>query len=271
MTAPQALRRAERYLATELSKQGWHTTTQAFGARRQTYRNVLAVKASSSASIGFQAPPLLVAAHYDTVAGSPGADDNASALAVLLEVAYRLRRTPVNRPVWLAAFCLEEEGLLGSRAFVSRLRRSSQPLTGAIVLECVGYTDRTAGSQQAPAGLPITVPSTGDFLAVIGNDRSRSLAGSIEENASAIHPPLPTICLAVPGCGEQLPDVRRSDHASFWDEGFAAVMLTDTADFRNPHYHRATDTIETLDVHFIEQVSEVVLRTVHAHALGSQS
>jgi len=269
-SAPEALRATERYLATQFSKQQWAVTTQAFGARGHTYRNVLAVKASSTPASGPQAPPLLVGAHYDTVSGSPGADDNASALAVLLEVAYRLKRVAVMRPVWLAAFCLEEEGLLGSRAFVAKLRRSQETLAGAIVLECVGYTDRTPGSQKAPTGLPMAIPSTGDFLAVIGNDASRMLMDVIAESARSIIVPLSTVSLAVPGRGEQLPDVRRSDHASFWDEDYPAVMLTDTANFRNPHYHRPTDTVDTLDLHFIEQVAEVVLCSVLAVASGKR-
>ena len=93
---------------------------------------------------------MLVGAHYDTVVASPGADDNASALAALLEVADRLKHRDVARPVWLAAFCLEEQGLLGSRAFVSRLKQAGQSLEAAIVLECVGYASHEAGSQRTP-------------------------------------------------------------------------------------------------------------------------
>lgn len=86
--------------------------------------------------------------------------------------------------------------------------------------------------------------------------------GTLARSAQGITPPLPVLTLAVPASGEQLPDVRRSDHAAFWDQGYPAVMLTDTANFRNPHYHQPTDTIETLDFDFIEAVSETVVTAV---------
>jgi len=202
--------------------------------------------------------PLLIGAHYDTVEASPGADDNASALAVLLDAADRLRHVDVARPVWLMAFCLEEQGLLGSRAFVSRLKQAGQALEGAIILECVGYATHEAGSQRTPTGVPIPVPSVGNFLGVIGNEASQSLAASVERNARKAAPATPTVVLTVPSRGEALPDIRRSDHAAFWDEGYPAVMLTDTANFRNPHYHRPTDTLDTLNMEFLSTVSDIV-------------
>lgn len=193
---------------------------------------------------------------------SPGADDNASALTVLLEIAERLKRVAVRCPVWLVAFCLEEDGLLGSRAFAARLRKTDQSLTGAIILECVGYASQEAGSQQTPPGVPIPVPTVGNFLGIIGNEASRNLVASIEGSARRVSPQLPVVALTVPSRGETLPDARRSDHAAFWDEGYSAVMLTDTANFRNPHYHQPTDTIDTLDLNFLEGVIDIVMASV---------
>lgn len=222
----------------------------------------MAVKPPREQMRGSPPAPLLVGAHYDTVAGSPGADDNASALVVLLEVADRLKSVETGRPVWLAAFCLEEEGLLGSYAFASRLKKTGQALCGAVILECVGYATEEPGSQRSPPGLPITVPTVGNFLGVVGNDVSRSLVAAIERGARRVSSPFPVLGVAVPARGEALPDVRRSDHAAFWDEGFPAVMLTDTANFRNPHYHRSTDTIDTLNLEFLEAVSDIVVASV---------
>ena len=206
---------------------------------------------------------MVLAAHYDTVAGSPGADDNASALAVLLEVAHRLNARPVHRPIRFIAFCLEEDHLRGSRAYTDHLAATGQPITGAVVLECVGYARDEPDSQRIPPGIPIPVPSTGNFLAVIGNQASAAFTRHVSDNLLAHVPVVPLI---VPGNGEQLPDTRRSDHTSFWEQGFPAVMLTDTANFRNPHYHRPTDTLDTLNLDFMVAVADGVTATVLALA-----
>jgi Zn-dependent M28 family amino/carboxypeptidase len=102
----------------------------------------------------------------------------------------------------------------------------------------------------------------GNFLGIIGNEASRDLIVAVERSARSAAPAMPTLALAVPGRGEALPDVRRSDHAAFWDEGYPAVMLTDTANFRNPHYHLPSDTLDTLDLGFIEAVSRTVAASV---------
>lgn len=258
-SAPHALTHAAEYLAARLAEYGWATSGQPFRALGKSYFNILGVKWPPGRPAKDGPAPLLIGTHYDTVVGSPGADDNASGLAVLLEAADRLRHLVVARPVWLAAFCLEEHGLLGSRAFISGLKQTGQPVDGAIVLECVGYASRDAGSQRTPPGVPISLPSIGNFLGIVGNEASRDLLATVERNARRVAPNTPTIALAVPGRGESLPDVRRSDHAAFWDEGYRAVMLTDTANFRNPHYHQPSDTLDTLDLDFLEGVSEIVV------------
>jgi Zn-dependent M28 family amino/carboxypeptidase len=232
----------------------------AFSAWGSEYRNVVATVGGSSA------PPLIVAAHYDTVQGSPGADDNASGLAVLLDVARTLAAESLSRPVQFIAFCLEEEDLLGSRAYIAHLRATQREILGAIVLECVGYAGHEEGSQRTPPGIPIAVPSVGDFLAIVGNQGSAHLAAEVERAANQQAPALKTLSLLMPGRGERLPDTRRSDHAAFWDADYPAVMLTDTADYRNPHYHRPTDTFDTLNVDFMTQVAAAVTAAVHSLA-----
>jgi len=206
-------------------------------------------------------PPLLIGAHYDTVSGSPGADDNASGLAVLLEVASCLRAQPLVRPVWLVAFCLEEQDRLGSQAFASRFKAERRELAGAIILECVGFARSEAGTQQTPPGVPIAVPTHGDFLAIVGNEASRSLVLQLEQDARRHAASLKPLSLVVPGRGEAMPHTRRSDHASFWDVDYPAVVLTDTANFRNPHYHRETDTVATLNLVFLSNVATTVTAT----------
>ncbi|WP_447975243.1 M20/M25/M40 family metallo-hydrolase [Nitrospira sp. Kam-Ns4a] len=255
-STPEALRRAEAYLAEQFRGLGLAVCFHDFDALGGTYRNVIAELPGATSDAG---PPLIVAAHYDTVPGSPGADDNASGLAVLLEAARSLAAPPPAAPVRFIAFCLEEENLLGSLAYAAALRERGEPLRGAIVLECVGFARPEEGTQQVPPGVPIAVPSAGDFLVVVGNAASAGLVAAIEGAARRDVPNLKTVPLVVPGQGDLLPDTRRSDHAAFWQYGYPAVMLTDTANFRNPHYHQPTDTLDTLDLSFIERVTRLVV------------
>lgn len=262
-SSPAALRRAEDYLTEQFKVLGLEVSTHPFRALGDTYRNVIGTHHAEKGTVPFlpgDCPPfpLIIAAHYDTVRGSPGADDNASALAVMLEVARCMRDVPLSREVRFIAFCLEEENLLGSLAYASWLRDSKQEVSGAIVLECVGYAKSDEGSQRIPPGVPVAVPSSGDFLAIVGNTASASLVAAFEGAAKERIPDLKTVTLTVPGDGELLPDTRRSDHAAFWHHGFPAIMLTDTADFRNPHYHRPTDHLDTLNLDFMEKVAAAV-------------
>lgn len=260
-SSPTALRQAEDYLTEQFKVLGLAVSPHPFRALGDTYRNVIGACLVSHPSPESDAP-LIVAAHYDTVRGSPGADDNASALAVMLETARCLQGVPLSRNVRFIAFCLEEENLLGSLAYASWLRDSKQQIGGAIVLECVGYAKSEEGSQRIPPGVPVAVPTVGDFLAIVGNQASAKLAAAVEGAAKERVPDLKTVALTVPGNGELLPDTRRSDHAAFWHYGYPAVMLTDTADFRNPHYHQPTDTLDTLDLGFMEKVARAVTAAV---------
>jgi len=268
-TSPRALRKAAHYLTTQFAKSGWAASGQLVQAWGKTYRNVVATKYPDWPGQGSELPPLLFGAHYDTVSGSPGADDNASGLVVLLEVATRLQARQLARPIWLVAFCLEEQDRLGSQAFASRLKNEQRELAGAIILECVGFARSEDGTQQAPPGVPIAVPSQGDFLAIVGNETSRSLVTILEQEAQQHAPGLKPLSLVVPGRGEAIPHTRRSDHASFWDAGYPAVMLTDTANFRNPHYHRETDTMDTLNLEFLSNVATMVTATA-IHIAGAR-
>jgi Zn-dependent M28 family amino/carboxypeptidase len=256
-TAPAALERSKRYLHDQFTAYGLPVALHRFQAFDTTYHNVIATLPPSNPSA--TGPPLIIAAHYDTVPASPGADDNASAVAVVLEAARALQSKRLAGEVRLIGFCLEEEDLLGSLAYARELRDRGERIAGAIVLECVGYTSQIPGSQLAPPRLPIPLPPVGDFLGVVGNALSGSLAAAVEEAARRHVPELKTISLLVPGNGEVLPDTRRSDHAAFWHYGYPALMLTDTANFRNPHYHSPTDTIETLDFIFMQRVAEAVI------------
>jgi Zn-dependent M28 family amino/carboxypeptidase len=191
-------------------------------------------------------PPVLVAAHYDGPLGSPGADDNATGVAALLELARRWAQRPPRRPLWLVAFDQEEWGMVGSKALAEELRQQGQPLHLMLSLEMLGYT---AEQQRYPlAAMRAVYGSRGDFIALVANAGAAALLPGLSR-AMGAH--VKTKVLPVPFQGRQLPDVRLSDHSPFWDAGYNAVMVTDTSFMRNPHYHQSSDTIETLDLPFL--------------------
>lgn len=205
-------------------------------------------------------PLVIVGAHHDSVAGSPGADDNASAMAALLELARwvqpRLQAAGAScrSRLQLAAYDLEESGLVGSLVHSGQIQRVGAAVAGMISLEMLGYTDHRAGSQRLPPHLEGLYPEVGNFIGVCGNEASLGLLQVMTEALKGVEG-LPVEALAVAGDGEVLPEVRMSDHSSFWDRGYRAVMITDTSFMRNPHYHRATDTPDSLDYPFLAKVT----------------
>jgi hypothetical protein len=203
--------------------------------------------------------PLLVAAHYDGPLHSIGADDNASGLAALLELARHWAAEPPRRPVWIVAFDQEEWGCLGSKALAAELKRQGQPLALMVSLEMLAFTGE---EQRYPIpALRWLYGRRADFIAVIGNLRALpQLPGLGRRLGRHVR----TKLLPVPLRGRVLPDVRRSDHSPFWDAGYRAVMVTDTSFLRNPNYHRMSDTIATLNLDFFTRVTEGLLRALSA-------
>ena len=208
-------------------------------------------------------PLIVLGAHIDSVEDTPGADDNASGVAVLLECARILSQIEMRAQVLFCAFNLEELDMIGSTAFARKFKTAGTRVDAMISLEMVGYTDARPGSQQFPVGLGRFYPDRGDFIGVVGNWKSnavlRKFAGGMREVSA-----LPVEILSVPGKGMVIPAVRLSDHSPFWDLGYRALMVTDTSFYRNPHYHGATDTIDTLDLDFVTKVCEGVVRGVFA-------
>ncbi|MBV6625691.1 MAG: M20/M25/M40 family metallo-hydrolase [Rivularia sp. (in: Bacteria)] len=197
--------------------------------------------------------PILIAAHYDSVPGSLGADDNATGVAVLLELARIFATQPVKYPIRLVAFDMEEAGLLGSTDYVAKLVREKQKLRLMMSLEMLGYRDANPGTQNYP--VPILkrfYPDTGDFIALIGNLKTLPdlfrLRNSFRKSGTQSE------FLPVPNNGKIVADTRRSDHSPFWDAGYKAMMVTDTSFLRNPHYHKPSDKIDTLDLDFLTEV-----------------
>ncbi|MFQ4144127.1 M28 family peptidase [Chlorogloeopsis sp. ULAP02] len=199
-------------------------------------------------------PLILIGAHYDAVPGTPGADDNATGVSVLLELARMFAIEPIRFPIRLVAFDMEEYGLLGSTEYVTKLRQEQQALRLMISLEMLGYCDSTPGSQNYPPPLKHIYPDRGNFIGLIGN--WRTLRDLISISRSIRKAGVPSQWLPVPNKGHIVPQTRQSDHAPFWDAGYPVIMVTDTAFMRNPHYHKPSDTITTLDLDFLTNVCQ---------------
>ena len=207
-----------------------------------------------------EGPFLLLGAHYDSVPCTPGADDNASAVAVCLECARLIRRHRIGS-VMIVFFNREEDGLLGSSEFVEHLGGQSFEIGEAHIFEMVGYRDRTPGSQRMPPGLPpLLAPKTGDFLGLLANSGSNGIAERLIKLAACYVPEVPVLALKMYfGIEKAFGDLNRSDHTPFWQAGIPSIMWTDTSEFRNPHYHCASDTPETLDYDFMSGVTKLAL------------
>jgi len=199
---------------------------------------------------------LELGAHYDTVATSPGADDNASGVAAVLEVARVLSQASIKPTVRFCFFALEENGRDGSRYHVQQIQDHNENLDGTIILEMVGFATERPDSQRTPVRIPwlFSPPTTGNFVAVIGNLHSGGLGNRFENALQAYVPALPYF--SANRVGGFFEDALRSDHKPYWDTGYRAIMLTDTANFRNPHYHRPSDTTDTLNFGFLQRVAQ---------------
>jgi len=251
-STPDSLVRAANYIYSVFEDAGLVVREQNYDYCDQRVTNLLATLPTTGGASAYY----VVGAHYDTVPSTPGADDNASAVAVMLELAGRLRQVRLKAPILFAAFTLEEPpayltGHQGSRTFVRNCRSRGDRVLGAIILEMVGYT---APRQHYPF-LPRWpgYPGQGNFIGIIGNWRSlhfgRAVLRGFRKNKG-----LPAESLFLPFDGRILPETRLSDHASFWDAGLPALMVTDTAFFRNPNYHLPSDTIDTLDFTFMAEL-----------------
>ncbi|MCP4401455.1 MAG: M28 family peptidase [bacterium] len=220
------------------------------------FQNILALPVTPLAPSN-----MLVGAHYDTVPGSPGADDNGSGIAVLLACARALSQYKLPGSTIFMTFNREEDNLLGSQDFV---RESLQDLNTELrevhVMEMVGYCSHEPGSQHLPQGLPVKLPDRGDFLGLIGNQRSTELVDSTVKTAKTYLDGFPVLGLSVYlGLEKYFPNLQRSDHAPFWHAKIPALMWTDTAEFRNANYHSPRDTPDTLDYSFMRRVAQLLL------------
>jgi Zn-dependent M28 family amino/carboxypeptidase len=295
---PAAMERAEALLVSRFADAGWDVTRRHFEVARtaEAYgvfaglfpdaegANVIATRHGRSPR-----DVLVVGAHHDTLPETPGADDNGAGLVALLELARLWADRAFERSIVLVAFDHEEIGVHGARRFVWDLAEDEQ-LHGAIIYETMAYTSSEPGSQEVPAGFGLAFPrqvrrvrargSRGDWTALIHRADSARLAARLasvlralegEHAALLLRDPvdLPVIGPVLKYLVPPLRNLARSDHLAFWDAGLPAVQLTDTANFRNPHYHQPTDTPGTVDLERLAAIIAATAVTVEVMAGAS--
>ena len=234
------LNQTAEYIFSIFSQYADTTYYQSFEARDETYKNVVCRLGSTS-----NKPLVVVGAHYDAVANTEGADDNASGVAGLLELVRILSKEKLNYPVEIVAYCLEEiRPMPGSLTHAQSLRNTKTPVYGMVGFEMIGYYDDNPKSQSFPIKpLKIIYGDKGDFILLA----TKIGSGAFVSNFSTQFKKQATI--KVKSIKAPLRwGVARSDHANYWRFGYDALMITNTSNFRNPNYHKNSDTMETLDI-----------------------
>ncbi len=255
----KGLRKTEQMLAERLKELGYTPTLDPIDfighrvhdheeAAEKPYNNIIIDLPGTSA----KDTVLVLSAHMDAVPAAPGADDDGSGVAVLLEAARLLKDKPMQRSVRLILFNLEENGLVGSRAYTLRIKphldAGKEKIVGMISMDMLGFYSDAEGSQKSPIQSigAFKSPTVGDFVGMAGILRFRPFSQALDKAMKAGEPRLKTVVVDFLPIAP--PDMLRSDHAPFIGIGVPAVILSDTANFRNPNYHKAGDTFETLDL-----------------------
>lgn len=256
---PRALQAAAEYIDREWRRQGYQVRHQTYEARGVPSINLEITRRGNSRPEEF----LLLGAHYDSVIGSPGANDNASGVAALLELSRLFTEAEPSRSVRFVAFVNEEPpffywGQMGSMVYAREARRRGDDIRLMISLETIGCYSQRPGSQRYPPLLSFFYPDRGNFIAFVSNLRSRRALRRLVE-AFQSHSDFPAESAALPAL---IPGVSWSDHLSFWRQGYRAVMVTDTAFYRYPYYHTGRDTPEKLDYDAMARLTDGLFRAV---------
>ncbi len=254
------LQESAEYIKESFAEIGYEPTVHAYTVESEQAENIEARLAGSDP----EAPLIVVGGHYDSIVGCAGANDNASGVAATLEVARLLSKDEFKRTICFVAFVNEEPPffqtkLMGSRAYARRLKEKGETVAAMLALETMGYYRDEENTQHYPFPLNFFYPSEGNFIGFIGNVSSRKLVrqcvGSFRD-----HTEFPSEGAFLPSA---LTGVGWSDHWSFWQEGWPAIMLTDTAPFRFPYYHTNEDTAEKID---FDRMARVVAGTARVVA-----
>lgn len=248
------LQHAADHIETELRASGYSPSRQTFDVSRLPVSNIEGTLAGSTHPDDI----LVVGAHYDTVGGCPGANDNATGIAALLELARRFAGQRLARTVKFVAFVNEEPPFfqtpqMGSLVYARAARARGDRIVAMLALETMGYYSDAPGSQQYPVReMAALYPDTGNFIGLVSNEESGELLAAAAR-AFALGSSLPVQAAAMPA---DLPGAGWSDHWSFWQAGYAGMMVTDTAPWRYPWYHTADDTPDKIDfANFAEVVN----------------
>lgn len=259
---PQTMTATAGYIEAQLMDLDLTVTRESFRVHNKPTDNVIAT------IVGTHAPNeiVILGAHYDSTSTTPGADDNGSAVAVLIEAARILKTLKPRRTIRFVAFACEEApyfntGEMGSIFHANGCRDRAENVVGMLCLEMVGYFVDEKDSQRVPPAIPKWLrwafPKRGNFLAAVSNPRSWKLCWKFRRGfKKATRFPLFSIVLP-----ERIPEIHLSDHRAFWLAGFPAIMLTDTSFLRNPNYHQWSDTADTLDY---ERMAEVTVGVASA-------
>ena len=241
---PAALEAAARYIEDTLTSFGYTPSAQRFTTDGVAVRNI-EVEIAGNANAG---EILIVGAHYDSVQGATGGNDNASGVAAVLELARLARHLQPARTLRFVLFVDEEppffrSGAMGSRKYARRAKERGENIVAMFSLETIGYYSDEPGSQHYPPPFNLFYPYTGNFIAFVANLGSRRLLHEVTASFRR-HAQFPSEGLAAPAF---IPGIDWSDQWSFWAEGYPALMVTDTAPFRYPYYHTAADTPDKVD------------------------
>jgi len=253
---PENLEKAAEYITEEFEKIGYQVEVQPYNARGDIYKNIQAIKPGNCDSI-------VIGAHYDTVRGSRGADDDASGIAVLLELARALKNKSTSNTIRFVAFSTEEPPFfksyyMGSLVYAKRLKLEGVRVKGVIALDMLGYYSEREGSQKYPFWYGYGRSKAGNFIATISNRKSREwndqITNLLRQNTNL---PIESAWLY-----DFVPGVDWSDHWAFWQEGYKAMLITDTGPYRNPSYHRKSDRYSTLDYNKMAELTNGLVQTL---------
>ena len=265
---PKELEASARKIEETLSSLGYVPKSQSFRASGVDVRNIEVVIEPATAASADKVSTLVVGAHYDSAGNAPGANDNGSGVAALLELARLLKSHVMTNTRLRLVFFVNEEpphfktDLMGSLVYARSLAASREKIRGMLCLETLGAYSDAPGSQKYPPPLSFALPNTANFVAVVGTLNVRSLAAEVTRRfrESTAFPSLGGVAPAA------IPGITWSDHWSFGQVGIPAVMITDTALFRYPHYHLPSDTPDKLDYERLARVTAGIGRVIRGMA-----